>query len=265
MEKLMILSVTGGVPWYLEQIQPTLSATENIKRLCFVKNGILLDEYKHIFHDLFGRRSELYQQIVSFLAQGPAEYKAIAQATGYQSGGPLSDYLHELVLSGHITRDHSWSFKTGKDLTVFRYRLSDNYLRFYLHYLEPNYQKIQRGQFAFTSLGSLPAFNSMMGFQIENLVLQNRSLIQASLGINPHDIVNDNPYYQRKTIKQAGCQIDYLIQTRFKNLYVCEVKFSQHKRYLEDNHKPDEDKLARLSYPKGFCCSANSNACQRHK
>lgn len=250
-EKLMILSVTGGIPWYLEQIQPSLSATENIKRLCFVKNGILLDEYKHIFHDLFGRRSELYQQIVSFLAEGPAEYKAISEATGYQSSGALSEYLHELVLSGYIARDHSWSFATGKELAVFRYRLSDNYLRFFLHYVEPHYQKIQRNQFAFTSLSSLPAFNTMMGFQIENLVLQNRSLIQARLGINPHDIINDNPYYQRKTVKQPGCQIDYLVQTRFRTLYVCEVKFSQHELPATIIQHMQE-KLARFSYPKGF-------------
>jgi hypothetical protein len=31
--------VTGGVPWYLEQIQTHQSADENIKRLCFEKNG----------------------------------------------------------------------------------------------------------------------------------------------------------------------------------------------------------------------------------
>ena len=30
MEKLMILSVTGGVPWYLEQVNPKYSAADNI-------------------------------------------------------------------------------------------------------------------------------------------------------------------------------------------------------------------------------------------
>ena len=37
--------MTGGVPWYLEQIQPKLNADENIKNLCFKKNGILVDEF----------------------------------------------------------------------------------------------------------------------------------------------------------------------------------------------------------------------------
>ena len=39
-----ILCVVGGVPWYLEQIQPHQSADENIKRLCFEKSGLLVHE-----------------------------------------------------------------------------------------------------------------------------------------------------------------------------------------------------------------------------
>jgi hypothetical protein len=35
MEKLRLLAVTGGVPRYLEQIDPKSSAEENIRRLCF--------------------------------------------------------------------------------------------------------------------------------------------------------------------------------------------------------------------------------------
>ena len=51
-----ILSVTGGVPWYLEQIQGQQSADENIKRLCFEKNGLLVHEFDRIFNDLFSSK-----------------------------------------------------------------------------------------------------------------------------------------------------------------------------------------------------------------
>ena len=46
--------MTGGIPWYLEQINPKLTALENIRRLCFTPEGLLVDEFKNIFHDLFG-------------------------------------------------------------------------------------------------------------------------------------------------------------------------------------------------------------------
>ncbi len=38
-EKFKTLSVTGGVPLYLESINPKISAEENIRRLCFRKEG----------------------------------------------------------------------------------------------------------------------------------------------------------------------------------------------------------------------------------
>ncbi len=63
-EKLILLSVTGAIPWYIEQINPKLGASENIRRLCFTPQGLLAQEFKKLFHDLFGRRNEIYQKIV---------------------------------------------------------------------------------------------------------------------------------------------------------------------------------------------------------
>ncbi len=247
-EKLMILAITGGIPWYLELIKPNLSAAENIRQLCFEKEGILVDEFKQIFHDLFGRRSDLYQRIIYQLADGPAEYKEIAEKLDYPSGGPLSDYLNDLVLSGYVSRDHTWSLKTGKERKIFRYRLSDNYLRFYFNSIEPNYQKIQRNT---DGLVDLPGFQTIM--ELENILLNNRHLALEKLHINPADIVYDNPYYQRKTATQRGCQVDYLIQTRFRTLYVCELKFS--KNEIRSTIVQDmQEKIDRLVVPRGFSC-----------
>jgi len=39
-EKLKILSVTGGIPKYLEEIRLDQSADENIRRLCFSRHGL---------------------------------------------------------------------------------------------------------------------------------------------------------------------------------------------------------------------------------
>ena len=37
----------------------------------------------------------------------------------------------------------------------------------------------------------------MLGFQIENLLLKNRSLLYRALGIHAQDVVIDNPYFQK--------------------------------------------------------------------
>ena len=52
-EIFKVLSVTGGVPKYLEEVNPKLSAEENINRLCFQPEGLLFREFDQIFSDLF--------------------------------------------------------------------------------------------------------------------------------------------------------------------------------------------------------------------
>ena len=90
-----------------------------------------------------------------------------------------------------------------------------------------------------------------MGFQFENLVLNNRQIIWDLLKIAPEDIICDNPYFQRTTKRQDGCQIDYLIQTRFNSVYICEMKFSQ--RELNTFIIKDiQEKIAHLALPKNF-------------
>lgn len=253
MEKLMLLSITGGVPWYLELLNPSLSAIENIKQLCFEPDGTLFDEFQQIFHDLFGKRSEIYQKIVRLLINTSVDYQQIAKQLDYRSGGPLTEYLNELILSGYIEKDYTWSLKTGKESRLFKYRLTDNYLRFFLKYIEPNSNKIQKGRFTDASLKLLSGWDSIMGYQFENLVLNNRHLIHKKLKIDPSDIVYDNPFFQRKTSKQQGCQIDYLIHTKYNTLYVCEMKFS--KNLISSNIISEfQEKIKRIQIPKGFSC-----------
>jgi hypothetical protein len=90
-----------------------------------------------------------------------------------------------------------------------------------------------------------------MGFQVENLLLANRSQLIEKLGLKADDILFDDPYIQTATKRTKGCQVDYLIQTSSQNIYVCEFKFKRRMigyEVIEDM----KTKLARLSIPKGF-------------
>lgn len=252
LEKLIILSMTGGVPWYLEQVNPSRSAPENIQALCFQKNALFTKEYTHIFHDLFGKRSSIYQKITSALINEDLDYASLANKLEYAKSSALSEYLSDLVLSGYIIQYNTWSFKTTNSLPkIMKYRLSDNFLRFYFRYMKNKLKMINDGNYANVSPTSLPGWNSMLGIQFENLVLKNRGLIHEALAINPADIITSGPYFQRKTAKQQGCQIDYLIQTKYKTLLACEIKFSQNSIPVNVIHNMKE-KINNLSLPRGF-------------
>ncbi|MFM8454844.1 MAG: ATPase, partial [Gammaproteobacteria bacterium] len=170
---------------------------------------------------------------------------------GVTSNGRISDYLFELELSGFIRRDYTWNLSSAEDSKISTYRLSDNYLRFYLKYIEKNLNKINRDTYDLKSLGSLPEWNSIMGLQFENLVLNNRKLIHKAANIKTEDIVAENPFYQHKTKRIRGCQIDYMIQTKFNTLYICEIKFS--KQVINYSVIQEvQQKIEELHSPKSF-------------
>jgi uncharacterized protein len=107
-EKFKVLSVTGGIPRYLEEIRPAFTAEQNIQRLCFQPEGLLFNEFNDIFADIFGKRTQRYEYLVKNLVDGPASLEKIAKSIGRDSGGDLSEILEELTESGILSRDFTW-------------------------------------------------------------------------------------------------------------------------------------------------------------
>ena len=224
-----ILSILGGVPWYLEHINPKCMALENIRNLCFTKNGLLTSEFHSIFHDIFNGKGTTYKKILSSLNKGIKTLSEIREDISFAQSGTLSLLLEHLITAGFVTEHDQWSFKTGKLLKHRLYRILDPYTRFYLKNIEPLQSKITKGVFNSKNIATFPGFDSNMGLQVENLLLQNRSLLLKALGIDEVECLFDGPYRQTKTLRTKGCQIDYLVQTRTGNLFLCEFKFNYRK------------------------------------
>jgi len=250
MEKLRLLSVTGGVPGYLEEANISKSAEDNIHRLCFDPGALLVEEFDKIFNSIFARRAESYHRIVRALADGRRSASDLASTLGRHLNSDLSEHLLDLRHSGFVARDYTWNFG-GKKTRISQYRLKDNYLRFYLKYIEPIRDKIEAGLFRFGGLDSLGNFAGVVGLQFENLVLNNLPSVLDRLGIDLSAIVSASPYIQNATRRnKGGCQIDLLIHARFDTLYVCELKFRRH----IDAGVIDEvrQKIERLKRPRNF-------------
>lgn len=250
-EKLLMLSVTGGVPRYLEAIDTKLSAEQNIKDLCFAKEGILFSEFDQIFSDLFSKQKDLYQTIIENLASGPLEAKTLFDRIGFSGSGNDYEHIEILEKTGFLARDYTWNINQKKLSKLSQCRLRDNYCRFYLKYILPNRHKILKNGFSDVHLASFPEWSIIIALQVENLILHNRHLIQKRLGISAQEIICDNPYFRHSTTRKPGCQIDYLIQTRFNTLYLCEIKFSKNP-VQKDVIEEIEQKIKRLTVPKNF-------------
>ena len=248
-DKLKMISVTGGVPRYLEEIVAKHSAEENIRRLCFSPEGLLFREFDQIFSDLFDRRGPIYQRIVATLADGHGTMRDISGRLGVGKGGVLSTYLDDLVLAGFLHRDYTWDLRRRSVSKLSRFRLQDNYLRFYLKYILPNRQKVQDRRLAQMPLSALPGWEAAVGLQFENLVLRNRDFIWEQCGLSASVIEMEGPFFQQGTKHHRGCQIDYLIQTKHGPLYLCEIKFSRDPISTEAE-KEMQEKAERLAAPR---------------
>lgn len=250
-EKFKLLSVTGGIPKYLEEIIPAHSSEDNIQRLCFQSEGILFREFDQIFSDLFSKKATTYGNIVKVLDHSSLSLDEISKRLGIGKSGYLSRCLDDLALAGFIQEDCTWNLSTKEESRLKKFRLKDNYLRFYLRYIEPKKDRISKNMFESKSFMSLPGWESVMGLQFENLVLNNLKRLCEILRIDISEISNAGPFFQRKTQRMKGCQIDLLIQTKHNTLYVCEIKFSSAEvksSVIEEMEK----KIESLSVPKGI-------------
>jgi len=222
-EMLDMLSVTGGVPKYLEEMNPSLSSDENIRQMCFTREGMLFRDFNQIFNQIFGKKSLARKSLLRALAYGSKSAAEIAETLGSERNGHLVDYLTELELAGFVSKDCGMNPCTGQHGRAVRYRLKDNYTRFYLHHVEPNAKEIEAGLFKYDSLAALKGWDTMKGFQFENLVVSNFRSLLPILGIDGASLLSAAPYRRAKEGTTNGVQVDLLLQTK-STAYVVEIK-----------------------------------------
>ena len=220
-----VLAVTGGVPRYLEEINPSLSAAENIKRLCFTPNGVLRVDFDAMFNDVITNQPTFTGKVLRCLVDGPQSTVAIAEKLNVQKGGRVSAAIDRLVEAGIVSPDNGKNPETGASVKERRFRLKDNYSRFYLKYIEPVKAMIDDGWYDFLSLETLEGWNAVMGLQFENLVVNNYGMLIPYLHLQNVLLTSAAPYRKMSvpSLRQKGCQIDLLIQSR-RAVYIVEIK-----------------------------------------
>ena len=247
-EVVDVLSVTGGVPRYLEELDPSLSAVENIQNMCFSPNALLRDDFSKIFSSVFGQNAVVKRRILSALAKSPMTVSELADAVDMERCGVLSRHLEQLSVAGFIVADRGLNPLTQKPAKIIRYRLKDNYARFYLKYIEPNAEMIDRDAFRCLSLDAMRGWDSMMGYQFETLVTNNIPSLLPHLGLERALLLSAAPFRQLPTARKKGCQVDLLLQTEGA---VCLVEI---KRMREIGPKIEDElreKVARLAVKSG--------------
>ena len=222
-EIIDVLSVVGGIPEYLRLIDPSDSADENIRRLCFSPTGILLDEFDAIFDDVVEENLATRRKMLEALSECSLTGREIADRIGLEYNGHVCENLFALEEAGFVAKDAGINPDNGKVSNLCRYRICDNYTRFYLKYIQRERELIRNGTFRFSSLEQLPGWSAIMGLQFECLVIANLAGLLPLMGLDSTLLVSAAPYQRPGTDGRRGVQIDLLLQTR-RAMYVVEIK-----------------------------------------
>lgn len=214
---VQLYMVLGGIPYYLDAVQPHLSTPQNIQELLFDKSGLLHNEFFNLYRSLF-KKYEIYENVVSVLADKNEgmERKDIIRLSGIPSGGTLTKVLADLEESGFIT---SYISLTNKQANTI-YRLSDYYTAFYFRFIK---EGKYHGENAWLNLLDHPAYRAWQGLVFEQICIDHVWQIKKALGISG---VLSNHTTWRGSTGDKTVQIDLLIDRRDQVINLCECKFS---------------------------------------
>ena len=140
-EQAVLYGVTGGVPEYLNRVQPILSLDDNLLTMFFDDNGMLFEEPVNLLKQEM-REPASYHSIVSAIASGASKLNEIATKTGLESSA-CSNFLTSLIQIGIVEKEKPVTEKENSRKTL--YRLSDSMFLFWYRFVRPNITAISMG------------------------------------------------------------------------------------------------------------------------
>lgn len=235
---LEIYMVMGGIPFYLEMLNPQLTFDQNVDNLFFAANAPLRMEYGFLFRSLFND-AQLYRQVVETIArrsQGMTRQQ-IKEELGLGDGGVLTAVLENLVRCDFLRRYAAF----GKSERNALYQLTDLFSLFHLRFVADNNGQDQ--QF-WSNMRENPSRVAWRGYAFEQVCLHHIPQIKEAIGIKA--VLSNVCSWSCPTFTDKdgnpwqGTQIDLLIDRRDQVINICEMK------YANDVYIIDKDYEERL-------------------
>lgn len=226
-ELAKFLMVFGGIPKYLEQIDPSKSFAANMDKLCFNKNSFFLTEFETLFKEQF-KVIKTYESIAEALAHRSYSKEDLAKRLKMKPGGGLSGYIQALEQADFVKVFSPQSIM-GQGEKTKKIVLWDEWLRFYFSYIKPHKRiiemNIKPGLFQQLAGKSIDTY---FGLAFERLCMKNLPSLLSKAGIELNEILGYGPFFRqpsRKNRSDAGLQIDILVHRQGHILTVMECKF----------------------------------------
>ncbi len=225
---LMLYMVTGGVPFYLSNLEKGLSAAQLIEKLAFNQKGILFDEFENLFSSLF-TEADKYIQIIRTIAAnqyGVGQRQLLKSLGDSELGASGLKKLKELEETGFVMA--LMPFQHARQ--GIYYRVIDEYTIFYLRWIEPMKKMVQRKGFVsgqWQAIQQTPEWHNWLGYAFESVCYKHIPQIRKKLSISPIAMADSWRYVPKKSSEERGAQIDLLFDRPDDSITLCEIKCTE--------------------------------------
>ncbi len=214
---IQLYMVMGGVPFYLDHVDVGMSASQNINRLCFQRDGLLIEEFRDLYISLFNK-AEKHLSVIETLskkAKGLTRSEIIDD-TKLPNAGSTTRILNELEESGFIRKYISFGKKEKGSL----YQLSDFYSLFYIKFIRGNHTINEN---SWINGLNTPQQRAWSGYAFEQVCFAHLPEIKHALGISGVQTSSSSWINMGEGNRS---QIDLVIDRKDDVINVCEMKFS---------------------------------------
>lgn len=209
--------IFGGIPYYLNYIDRSMSLAQNVDALFFAKNAVLRNEYERLFASVF-KNPDTVKRVVNFLATRSSGYtrKELVAGLGIANNSALTELLSALMASDFVVT----YIPFGQGKRDEKYRLIDPFCLFYLKFVK-NATTLNE-EFWSGNVAS-PSIASWRGFAFENVCFIHIKAIKKALGIS--GVTTRQSAWTMQGDEDSGLQIDLVIERNDNIVNMCEIKF----------------------------------------
>ncbi|MCL1816459.1 MAG: ATP-binding protein [Clostridiales bacterium] len=140
LERIILYSISGGIPEYLARIDNSLSVQENAQNLFFDPAGRLFEEPTNLLKQEL-KMPETYNAIIAAIAAGHSKQNEIATQVGLKTS-QCSKMLSTLISLGLVRKEHPITETASKKTC---YHLDDWMFIFWYRFVLPDLSRILAG------------------------------------------------------------------------------------------------------------------------
>ena len=219
----------GGIPYYFDYFDRTLSFNQNIDNILFAKNAPLKDEFDRLFDSTFNSPTRVKQIIKALFSKNRGlTRQELINLIDIPDGGDLSNILNALITGDFVLKYVSFLNSKKEEY----YKLIDPFCLFYLEFLDNT--NLNNEFYSTLNIDSQKKV-SWNGYAFENVCFNHINQIKKSLGI--YGVYSNNCIWCKKGNDDTrGAQIDLIIDRKDNIINMCEIKFYQDVFTVDKNY-----------------------------